>query len=404
MENEILKAAEVLGLSIEETREKLLDIATQNSLNPDLETDKPLLRGLFRQWFGQAKRANAPTATKSNSLVNTGFGLIIGIEECRDMMEYQRKQLQGEYQRNSDETYRQGKIAMVTETPEGYEIKQWLNDEEQSRVKDSAWTISESAIKVDDGWIIPVDNRPSFGSGDKNKNYGKPLPLEQWTRRIHFMGEVAPLGITTQYWTLSLKNDMAKEFEADCFKFCHITGIWNEERNAMYGVWNQPVLQYNDSLDPNNDNYRDTTSINVQDLLGDNMADYITPLIDLERYHQNTATLPTSQRMVVTDGIVTNMILKPNSTGNRTIFISDLSAEFDYDSEQNSSIACWVPPHINLDFGIGSNIIIMGRSNQREVDGALTSVSLNTFGIMVLDQRGEAPSFDEVTADDSDWF
>ena len=111
-----------------------------------------------------------------------------------------------------------------------------------------------------------------------------------------------------------------------------------------------------------------------------------------------------SQRMVVTDGIVTNMILKPNSTGNRTIFISDLSAEFDYDSEQNSSIACWVPPHINLDFGIGSNIIIMGRSNQREVDGALASVSLNTFGIMVLDQRGEVPSFDEVTVDDSDWF
>tara|TARA_R110000765_G_scaffold84868_2_gene163930 strand:- start:1834 stop:3045 length:1212 start_codon:yes stop_codon:yes gene_type:complete len=403
MENEIMKAAEVLGLSIEETREKLLEIATQNSLSPDLEADKPLLRGLFRQWFGQAKRANA-TPTKSNSLVNTGFGVIIGIEDCRDMMEYQRKQLQGEYQRNSDETYRQGKVAMVTETTAGYEVKQWLNDEEKSRPKPNAWTVPESAIKVDDGWIIPVDSRPSFGSGDVNKNYGKPLPLEQWTRRIHFMGEVTPLNISTQYWTLSLKNDMAKEFNADCFRFCHVTGIWNEERNAMYGVWNQPVLQYNDDLNPNDDNYRDTTSLNVQDLLGDTMDDYITPLIDLERYHQNTATLPTSQRMVVTDGIVTNMILKPNSTGNRTIFISDLSAEFDYDSEQNSSIACWVPPHINLDFGIGSNIIIMGRSNQREVDGALTSVSLNTFGIMVIDQRGESPSFDEVTVDDSDWF
>jgi len=401
MENEIMKAAEVLGLSIEETREKLLEIATQNSLNPDLEADIPLLRGLFRQWFGQAKRANA-TPTTSNSLVNTGFGVIIGIEDCRDMMEYQRKQLQGEYQRNSDETYRQGKVAIIVEATAGYEVKQWLNDEEQTRTKPNNWNVPESAIQVDNGWIIPVDNRPSFGSGDVNKNYGKPLPLEQWTRRIHFMGEA--VGNTTQYWTLSLKNDMAKNFEADCFRFCHVTGIWNEERNVMYGVWNQPVLQYNDELDPNNDDYRDTTGINVQDLLGNYMGDYITPLIDLERYHQNTATLPMSQRMVVTDGIVTNMILKPNSTGNRTIFISDLSAEFDYDSEQNSSIACWVPPHINLDFGIGSNIIIMGRSNQREVDGALTSVSLNTFGIMVLDQRGEAPSFDEVTVDDSDWF
>ena len=120
MENEIKKAAEVLGLSMEETREKLLDIAKQNQLNPDLEKDKPLLRGLFRQWFGQAKRTTAtPT---SNSLVNTGFGIIIGIEDCRDMMEYQRKQIQGEYQRNKDETYRQGKIALITATTTGYQM------------------------------------------------------------------------------------------------------------------------------------------------------------------------------------------------------------------------------------------------------------------------------------------
>jgi hypothetical protein len=400
MENEIKKAAEVLGLSMEETREKLLDIAKQNQLNPDLETDKPLLRGLFRQWFGQAKRTTAsPT---SNSLVNTGFGIIIGIEDCRDMMEYQRKQIQGEYQRNKDETYRQGKIALITATTTGYQITQWLNDEEVARQKVNDWTIPEAAIEVEDGWIIPTDNRPSFGSGDKNKNYGKPLPLEQWTRRIHFIGEVE--GMNTQYWTLSLKNEMAQDFNADCYRFCHVTGIWNHERNAMYGVWNQPVLQYNDELDPNADDFRDVSSVNVQDLLGDAMKDYITPLVELESYHQNNASLPLAQRMVLTDGTITNMILKPNSTGNRTIFISDLSAEFDYDSDGNSSIACWVPPHIDLNFGIGSNVIIMGRSNQREVDGELTNISLNTFGILVTDQRGEAPVFDDANLDDSDWF
>lgn len=402
MENEIMKAAEVLGLSMEETREKLLDIAKQNQLNPDLDTDKPLLRGLFRQWFGQAKRQQSTPTTTTNSLVNTGFGIIVGIEDCRDMMEYQRKQVQGEYQRNKDETYRQGKIAKITSVMAGYQISQWLNNEEITREKDNNWAIPDAAIEVEDEWIIPVDNRPSFGSGDKNKNYGKPLPLEQWTRRIHFVGEVE--GANTQYWTLSLKNEMAQNFSADCYRFCHVTGIWNHERNAMYGVWNQPVLQYNDELDPNDDNFRDVSNVDVQDIFGSAMSEYVTPLVELETYHQNTATLPLSQRMVLTDGIVTNMILKPNSTGNRTIFISDLNAEFDYESDGNSSIACWVPPHIDLSFGIGSNVVIMGRSNQREVDGVLTNVSLNTFGILVTDQRGEAPSFDEETLDDSDWF
>ena len=190
MENEIMKAAEVLGLAMEETREKLLDIAKQNQLNPDLDTDKPLLRGLFRQWFGQAKRQQSTPTTTTNSLVNTGFGIIVGIEDCRDMMEYQRKQVQGEYQRNKDETYRQGKIAKITSVMAGYQISQWLNNEEITREKDNNWAIPDAAIEVEDEWIIPVDNRPSFGSGDKNKNYGKPLPLEQWTRRIHFVGEV----------------------------------------------------------------------------------------------------------------------------------------------------------------------------------------------------------------------
>jgi hypothetical protein len=403
MEQEIVKAAEVLGLSIEETREKLLEIATQNQLNPDLDTDRPLLKGLFRQWFGQAKKANAsPTTTTGNSLVKNGFGIIVGIEDCRDMMEYQRNQIQGEYQRDSDATYRSGKIAKITSTATNMQITQWLNDEEITREKPLDWKPPAAAIQVDNGWIIPVDNRPSFGSGDKNKDYGKPLPLQQWMRRVHFIGEVE--GNTIQYWTLSLKHDIAQNFSADCYRLGHIKGIWNTERNQMYGVRNQTAFTYNDVLDPNDDNYRDTSSVNIQDLLADGMKDYISPLTDLEHYHQSTSTLPLSQRMVLTDGIVTNMILRPNSTGNRTIFISDLSAEFDYDSDASSSIACWVPPQVDLDFGIGSNIILMGRTNQREVDGVLTTVSLNTFGIMVTDKRGETPVFDDASEDDSDWF
>ena len=156
MENEIMKAAEVLGLSMEETREKLLDIAKQNQLNPDLDTDKPLLRGLFRQWFGQAKRQQSTPTTTTNSLVNTGFGIIVGIEDCRDMMEYQRKQVQGEYQRNKDETYRQGKIAKITSVMAGYQISQWLNNEETTREKDNNWAIPDAAIEVEDGLFLLI--------------------------------------------------------------------------------------------------------------------------------------------------------------------------------------------------------------------------------------------------------
>lgn len=404
MENEITKAAEVLGLSVDEVREKVVALTTEHKLDTANETDKLLLTGLFRQWFGQMRRAQqtgTTVKTGGSSLVNNGFGIIVGIEDCRDMMQYQRTQVEAEYRRDAESVYKQGRVALVVNTGNGHQISQWLNDEEITRNKDSDWELPDSAIQIDDKWIILVDNRPSFGSGDKNKNYGKPLPVEQWVRRVHFVGEGDSSG--SQYWLLSLKNEIAQDFSAECFRFCHIAGIWNHERNAMYGVRNQTRVTYNDELDPNHDDYRDTTEVVIQDILGSALENRVAPLVDLERYHQDTVSLQLSEKLVLTDGVITNMILRPNSTGNRTIFISDLNAEYDYDSGGYSSIACWVPPHINLDFGIGSHVIIIGRTNQREVDGELSSVSLNVFGVLVADRRGEAPETDE-SVNDEDWF
>jgi hypothetical protein len=404
MENEITKAAEVLGLSVDEVREKVVALTTEHKLDTANETDKLLLTGLFRQWFGQMRRAQqtgTTVQTSGSSLVNNGFGIIVGIEDCRDMMQYQRTQVEAEYRRDSESVYKQGRVALVVNTGNGHQISQWLNDEEITRNKDSDWELPDSAIQIDDKWIILVDNRPSFGSGDKNKNYGKPLPLEQWVRRVHFVGEGDSSG--SQYWLLSLKNEIAQDFSAECFRFCHIAGIWNHERNAMYGVRNQTRVTYNDELDPNHDDYRDTTEVVIGDILGSALENRVAALVDLERYHQDTVSLQLSEKLVLTDGVITNMILRPNSTGNRTIFISDLNAEYDYDSGGYSSIACWVPPHINLDFGIGSHVVILGRTNQREVDGELSSVSLNVFGVLVADRRGEAPETDE-SVNDEDWF
>jgi len=402
MEEEMNKAAEVLGLSLDEVKTKWVEIGTQHSLGLS-ETDKKLQLGLFRQWFGQQRRAQqtGTKQTSGGSLVNGGFGIIIGAEDCRDMMEYQRKNLRADYQRNAESVYRDGRVALVTSNEEGFQITQWLDGEETARQKDSGWEVPDSAMEIDSKWVIPVDNRASFGSGDKNRNYGKPLPKEQWVRRIHFVGEGN--GGNSRYWIISLKDDLAKNFSAETYRFCHINGIWNAERSTMYGVKNQTAIVYNDELDPNHEQYRDTTGVDVQSVIVDAMGEKICPLIELERYHQENAMKPLSERLVLTDGVVMNMRLQPNATGNRTLFIGDLNAEFDYSGDGYSSVACWIPPHVNVEFGIGSHVIVLGRTNQREVDGELTPISLNVFGIYVVDLRGQ-PLEDEETVDEEDWF
>jgi hypothetical protein len=406
MNEEISKAAEVLDLPLEEVKEKFASIVTQHSLNLENESDKNLAIGLFRQWFGQQRRQQqvGTKPQQQSSFGGNGFGIVIGVEDARDMMVYQRTQVEGEYRRDSDLVYQEGKVAVVVQTDSGYQISQWLNNEEQTRNKDSEWKLPESAIEIEDTWIIPVDNRPAFASGDKNRKYGQPLPLEEFRRRVHFIGEGhdSPGGV--KHWTLGLKDTIAINFSVETFRFCHIFGKWNPDIGTMWGIKNQTTVTYNDELDENHDNYQDTTNVDVQDLLGDVMGDYIVPLIDLERRHQETAALPLADKLVITDGVVTNMNLRQSSTGNRTLFISDLNADFNYEGEEYFSTACWVPPHLEIDFGIGSHVILVGRTSQREVDGELTSVSLNTFGIYVVDKRGQPLEYEDADEDDGDWF
>ena len=55
----------------------------------------------------------------------------------------------------------------------------------------------------------------------------------------------------------------------------------------------------------------------------------VTGLVNLENYHNSVQSQPAKERIVVTDGNVTNMNMNPNKTGNRTLFISDINADFD---------------------------------------------------------------------------
>ena len=63
---EIEKAAEILGMSVDEVTEKFNDICTQNNL--DTNEEPQLARGLFRQWFSGRKLAQqrAPASSDEN--------------------------------------------------------------------------------------------------------------------------------------------------------------------------------------------------------------------------------------------------------------------------------------------------------------------------------------------------
>ena len=388
IEKELSGLATKLGKNDEEMLEKYNEIASSNNLDTENERQSMVALTLTRNFVRSSLKGNKSKG--KSTFGNDAFGFIVGSEPARDVQEWRRKTLLSDYRSNPNTPFNEEKCAEVTLTASGdYEKVQMINGESASKTIPK---LPASAIEVDENkWIVPIDNIKAYTSGDVNKNYGKPLPAEEWRSRHHLIAKTD--NGDYQYWTLGLKNDAAKTFNVDLFEWLHLNALFNEERNACYGIKNRTLesLSYNKNLDPESDEYVNTDNLSMEDMLADCLGDYVADLIEIEDFH-NTQAQERGMKLVITDGIVSSMNLKRNEkTGNCVLWIepADISYGFDEDDLPDST-PCWIPDSIDIDFGVGSDVILIGRTNQtqkKDDDGTyledeFNPVSINVYGIL----------------------
>jgi len=403
--NELNKAATNLGMELSQMEQKYAEIAEQNGIDDSLIT-----MNLFRQWYsGVSKKTNSGEEPKINSggkkpNERTFFGYIVASEEARDFEQYNRDQLTAAIIRDSNAAFNEGKYARVVETESGYEISQVMNNEVVTRPLQNT-VLPESVMDVNGQLVVPVDDRKELPwKNDKgtfdNEAYGHPKDKHNWRRNIHLIGSVD--GGEIQYWSLGAKNDAAQDWDVDMQRGVYID-CWARDGDLDGGKLFGPKLDtvvYNDELEN-----PQPMSSNMQTLVAENMRGFVCPLVNLEGYHQSNKGRPARERMVITDGSVTNMYMNPNSNGNRTLYVSDVNADFDYDNP-TSATPCWVPEHVELDFGIGSQILIIGRTNQstNQETGELRQCSINVFGVIVLNRMGSPNTTQDSGETYTGWF
>ena len=409
--NEVNKAAQILGLPQEEVMNKWNKIVEDNQLDLQSEPEVNLGLTLFRQWFTGLRRVqDSGQEVKTgggDSLVKTGFGVIVAVEEVRDFEQYARNTLVAEYMRDRNATYNAGKFAYANILENGnYKISQILNGELVERTENSKGQpyteLPPSQMEIDGQVIIPIDERKVMPWGDENKAFGHPKPAHNYRRTVHFIGEVNDGGI--QYWRIMAKDDVAKNWNLATEEFLHLNLIWDADKGEAYPVKDSlETAVYNKDME----NSVDTSTVSLSNLVAENMRDKVTGLINLENYHREVSSLPQKARIVVTDGNVTNMNMNPSEkTGNRTLRISDINADLDYDNDGESSTACWVPSHVDIDFGLGSHVLVIGRTSQstNQETGQLRPVSINVCGVIVLHKRGNPSSTSDSGETDTGWF
>ena len=256
--NEIEKAAELLGMSLDDAKARFEEICSKN--NVDAEKEPLLARSLWRQFFSNSRNVmkrqqTQPTGQQSDGLYKKAFGFFVALNDAIDMSARSRDRLTNEYMRDSDMTYSLGRVAIFTEDGDGYEARMMRDGEE---IVKHMKKLPENNVEVDSGrFIVPLDTR----QGDWNKNYGKPQPASEYQRKGVFVGEVN--GKMGKYF-FSYKKDACVNFQPKTFEFIHFDVIPNSNReDLIHGGANQTVesLVYNADLADDSEMKRDVSQI-----------------------------------------------------------------------------------------------------------------------------------------------
>jgi len=401
MQDEIKNAAKKLGISEEDAQLKFEEICKVNGVT----TDSTLSKGLWRSYASQQirmKKKDTSGSTGAKSFGSSAFGFFVALEEPRDMMAYNRRRAVEEWKRDAFNAYNTGIVATVEQDGDKYAVSRMFDGEEQTRVMS---TLSDGAEYLEDGSIIiPLDSTKNYANGGENKNYGKPLAKQLMRRSGIFIGKVDGESEYSQY-LFSYKNQNGVDFVPNCFEWLHMPVIKDSNREGyIYGYTKKTLqgLTMNADLDTEGDEYRDTSQLNVLSITTNVLDEKVISLSLLDATHLEQRDLPSAERFIVTMGTVCNMNMTPTSNGNRILNITDLEADFDYDSDGMTT--CWVPSHIEIDFGIGSEVVVVGRTSQREGDDGYEPATINLSGLYVSERKGQVAEISEAEDENLDWF
>jgi len=407
IDEKIMKEIEIgakhLTITTEEMVNKYVEICEENGVDVNSDVAVALLRNYVR---GNMKRTTTNNSSGSNSLVKSAFGFFVSLESPRDMMSWSRNKAKEEYLRDNDKALSDGLVAVATDNGDGtYTLARYYKgDYAEKMVK----TLNAGAEELEDGSIIiPIDPMPNYPSGLENKRYGKPLPVNEFRRNGVFYGSIDGGEMKSYYF--SYKNQGGVDFTPNTFDWVHFKAIPSDDGLSLYGMTTatKDSLIRNEDVNPDNSDYRDMSSFDFPTCLFENYPKYGTTLVDLDRLHQTQQMEQARDKLAIVEGTVVNQRMTPTANGNRIISITDKAADMELTEDDDGDLAttCWIPEHININFGIGSKVIVVGRTSQRIIDGEAEPITINTSGLLLEESVGNPIAEEEgVEDEDLDWF
>jgi hypothetical protein len=237
---------------------------------------------------------------------------------------------------------------------------------------------------------IPLDIRKEWANGKTNAGYGKPLPEHNYLRTIYGIAvKLRDEKVQPKFFVMNLSGEKAIDDNIPLFKPVRFMAI---DRTTEDLVDEKFIL--NASTYTKFD-ISDISLPKYDELIEKFSKNLIVDIKDLMDYHMKEKD--DFNRIAIVKGDVSVLNLEPTPFGSRILHLEDLS---NIENLENKGVTCWVPERINIDFGEGSKVYVIGRTSQGKIKdehGNLTEelgdVSINVYGILAIpDFKVELPN------------
>jgi len=240
-----------------------------------------------------------------------------------------------------------------------------------------------------------LDTRQAWQDGRPNVGYGKPLPTHNYSRSI--IGVAVKSGIDTspKLFTMNIRGGRAEKIIIPMFvpiRFRAIDKTQTDGADYTLNASTFTTFEHDDTL----------KLPSPEEIISQKIA--YTVMKELPLYHEREKD--NYNRVCVINGDVSTLNLEPNSNGTRLMVVED--AEMIMEDIESPGLTCWVPQHINIDFGEQSKVIVIGRTSQgkkRDEQGNQTDepgdIMLNVMGVYALPQYKVNPVVEKLTEDNT---
>jgi len=220
----------------------------------------------------------------------------------------------------------------------------------------------------------PVDRQEKYKSGKENRNFGKPLPLHNYIKRL--MG-VTNIEGETRLFALVMSDNIPIDREPTKMMTKIPVPLFVPVDFRAVIAKTQPdsgILQLNQS--------RSTEFVPAQNIKVSIMDDVLSaPELDPRKLSPeevpewHDAHQEQADRVVVVRGVIFDMDEQRNNQGSLGFTVSSEEADFDF-----PGLRCWLPESIEPTFEEGDEVIVTGQTSKGTFNDQ-TTYQLNAGGV-----------------------